>query len=557
MNFISSSGFNIKRKRFILFLFLGPFFVFQVYSQTLDSLLVSLENTMSKRSIYDEEKETRINNLKDLLSDKSNSPENNYYLVKKIIDEYAYYSFDSTLFYIEKNLKLAAQIQNEHFLNEGRLKLSGLLISTGRYKEAVDLLTLIDKETLSADLIKDYYENHMEVYSRLDFYTPIKRNKAKYLHLYEAYRDSLLSKIDERSDMFLGIQEKKLRDEGKFDEALDINFKREKMVSTESRAFAIISFERAILYAITGDIENEKKCLIKSAIADIKSSIKDNASLTLLATIYFRENEIERAHNYINFSFEDAEVYNSQFRFVNISNILPLISKSYEHNSMEQKSKLTIMLIFISVLAVVLLGALFYIFKQVKKLSAARNKLKLVNRNLKDLNNQLSISNDDLNRLYTELSEANRIKEHYIGTFLNLYSDYLEKLDMYRKMVRKYISTNKFKALLDMTKSKQLIDSEMEVFFKNFDESFLHIYPSFIKQVNEFMQPEFRFDEKTEGRLNTELRILALIRLGIQSSSQIAKILRYSVNTIYNYRVKVKNNSKNRDEFEDLIKKIH
>ncbi|UOB16629.1 DUF6377 domain-containing protein [Abyssalbus ytuae] len=545
-----------KKYIVVVFLIIFGFFAPTSSAQNLDSLLVELESVMSKRSVYDNEKETRINNLKELLADKNNTNKNNYYLINKIIDEYAYYSFDSTLCYINKNLKIGQELKNDHFINETRLKLSSLLISTGRYKEAVDLIGSIKKENLSDELINNFYENNMEVYSRLSFYTPISENKKAYQELYEIYKDSLLSRIDKDSESYLAIIEKELRDERRLGEALVINSKRAEMVPNDSRAYAIIAFERALLYLIKGDVENEKMNLIKSAMADIHESIKDNASLTLLSTILFKENDIERAHKYINFSFEDAEFYNSQFRFVNISNILPVISKAYEKNSMEQKSKLKTMLIFISLLAIILLASLFYIYSQVKKLAYARNKLKIVNKDLKKLNAKLSVSNNDLNRLYNELSEANRIKEHYIGSFLNLYSDYIDKLDIYRKMVRKYISTNKFSTLLDLTKSKQVIDTEMEVFFKNFDESFLHIYPTFIDQVNNLMQDEYLFGVKNEDRLNTELRILALIRLGISSSSQIAKILRYSVNTIYNYRVKIRNCATNRELFEDMIKKI-
>jgi hypothetical protein len=170
----------------------------------------------------------------------------------------------------------------------------------------------------------------------------------------------------------------------------------------------------------------------------------------------------------------------------------------------------------------------------------------------------LNITNDDLKRLYDKLSESDKIKENYIGTFLNLYSDYINKLDSYRKLVQKYIITNKTKSLLDLTKSKQVIDEELNIFYKNFDESFLHIYPNFIEEVNKFLEEEEKILISNEHTLNTELRILALIRLGITDSARISKILRYSVNTIYNYRVKLKNKARiERNLFEKEIKNIN
>ena len=150
----------------------------------------------------------------------------------------------------------------------------------------------------------------------------------------------------------------------------------------------------------------------------------------------------------------------------------------------------------------------------------------------------------------------NLLAQHYLGTFLNLYSDYINHLDMYRKMVRNHITSNKYNALLELTKSKQLKDNELKIFYKNFDEAFLKIYPNFIDEFKELVKEEYRLEITNSKELNTELRIFALIRLGITNSSKISKILRYSVNTIYNYRATVKNNSIDRDNFEDLIKKI-
>jgi hypothetical protein len=111
-------------------------------------------------------------------------------------------------------------------------------------------------------------------------------------------------------------------------------------------------------------------------------------------------------------------------------------------------------------------------------------------------------------------------------------------------------------ALLKLSKSKQLIDEELEIFNKNFDESFLHIHPNFIESVNKLLKPENQLSIHNSSKLNTELRILALIKLGITRSSNIAKILRFSVNTIYNYRAAINNRALDKDTFEDSLKHI-
>ena len=222
-----------------------------------------------------------------------------------------------------------------------------------------------------------------------------------------------------------------------------------------------------------------------------------------------------------------------------------------------QKSELKNLLTYISVLAAFLLGLVFFVYSQIKKLSLTRNNLKLANDELQNLNLKLSQSNDDLNNLYEELRKSDKVKVNSLSVFLNLYSDYINKLELYRKMVRKHLVTNKINDLINLTKSNEIINSEIKLFNKNFDEAFLHIYPDFVDKLNLLLTSESKVKYNPNSKeLSTEIRIFALIRLGISSSSQISKILRYSVNTIYNYRVKVKNNAINRESFESNITNI-
>lgn len=511
---------------------------------------------MAMKKTYDAEKILRIENLKNLLKEEKTTLQNKYFIISKIIDEYEKYSFDNALYYIEKSIGIAKAMNNDYLEKESKLKLTKLLVKSGRYKEAIDALHEIDRLYLPEKLLNNYYYNFKEGYSGLSFYTSVKKSKENYSFLYKAYQDSLMRRLGPDSDESLALMEKDLRDQRKLDQALKINSKRLNQVETGTPIYSLITFERALLYELLNNTNERKKFLIMSAMSDIQSSVKDNASLTELAMIFLEEGDVDRAHNYIDFSVEDAELYNSRLRYINISNKLSVISKAYEMHSQQQKEELKKMLVCISILALFLLATIFLIYKQIQKLSTARKSLKNANKQLKNLNEKLSFTNADLKRLYNELSDSDRIKEHYIGTFLNLYSDYINKLDTYRKMVRKYIISNKTNSLLELTKSKQVIDNELNIFYENFDKSFLHIYPHFVEQLNALLQDDKKIIIKKEEGLNTELRIFALIRLGITNSSKISKILRYSVNTIYNYRVKVKNNAINRNEFENLIKKI-
>ena len=104
--------------------------------------------------------------------------------------------------------------------------------------------------------------------------------------------------------------------------------------------------------------------------------------------------------------------------------------------------------------------------------------------------------------------------------------------------------------------SARPLEKELEELYVNFDKAFLNLYPNFIEEFNELLKPEGRF-AVTKDRLNITLRIFALIRLGITDMTQIANFLHYSVQTIYNYKSRVRKVSLLAPEaFEEKVKKI-
>lgn len=526
-----------------------------ISKQKLDSLLIELEATMENHSIYDLQKEKRIK----ILLEKSNQTSDLkklYKLYNEIYEAYEFYNFDNALKYIEENIQIAERLDDNLLLNQAKIKMGLLLVGSGRFKESVDVLKEIDRNALSESLINNYFIAHKEAFVGLAYNTVVKRSKLNYTELYQAYQDSLYTRLKPNTLESLRLKEKQYRDSHNIAEALEINKQRLGNIDKGSREFALVTFERSLLYEWNGEFEKQKEYLILSAISDIQASVKDNASMGILAMILFAEGDVDRAHRYINFSYDDAKFYSSQIRFVNIAKSMPLITKSYEQKNAKQKNKLQNSLLFISILASLLLIAIFYILKQIKNVSVTRNKLRKANKKLKEFNTKLNNSNEDLKKLYLELSEVDKIKVHYIGNFLNLYSEYISKLDVYRKLVRKYVNSNQTDALLKLAESKQFIDEELQIFNKNFDRSFLHIYPNFVTEVNKLLKPERQIELADKTTLNTELRILALIKLSITNSSRIAKILRYSVNTIYNYRAAINKSAIDKENFEKMIKTI-
>lgn len=542
--------------------FIIAFFLYQelVLSQNVDSLLVVLEETMSKRAEYDAAKEQKIAVMISDLSEEEISFEKQFFITKNLISEYEYYSFDKTLQFIDRNIQLAKTVGNNTMLLESNLNLARVLATSGRYIESIDVLDEIDRSIISERLLKDYFFNYKKCYSELRYFSNMTIINNKYNNLYTAYSDSLnleVSKLDKNSIEYLSSIEQNYRDANEYGKALEVNANILSLTESGHREYSLATFNRSyMLRDYLNDDEGQKTNLILSAISDIQSSVKDNASLSDLASKLFEEGALEKAHKYINYSLEDARFYNSKLRSLSISKVLPDISNGFEEMIKKQSDEQKQQLIYISILSLFLSITIILIYTQNKKIKAGRSELKAANNKLEKLNQELLSANEKLNRLVKELSEVDKVKEHYIGSFLNLYSEYISKLNTYRKLVNKYVKNNQMNALLKLSKSKQIIEDEIEIFNKNFDGSFLHIHPNFIPSVNQLLNEHKQIVIEDDGKLNTELRILALIRLGITSSSKIARILRYSVNTIYNYRASIKNSAKDKSNFEVLIKNI-
>lgn len=542
--------------------FIIAFFLYHhlALSQNLDSLLVVLEETMSKRAEYDAAKEQRIAVLMSGLSEEDLSLEKQFFITKNLVSEYEYYSFDKTLQFIDRNIQLAKTVGNDTMLLESNLNLARVLATSGRYIESIDVLDEIDRSIIRERLLKDYFFNYKKCYSELRYVSNMTSINNKYNNLYTAYSDSLnleVSKLDKNSIEHLSSIEQNYRDANEYGKALEVNANILSLTESGNREYSLATFNRSyMLRDYLNDDEGQKTNLILSAISDIQSSVKDNASLSDLASKLFEEGALEKAHKYINYSLEDARFYNSKLRSLSISKVLPDISNGFEEMIKKQSDEQKQQLIYISILSLFLSITIILIYTQNKKIKGGRSELKAVNNKLEKLNQELLSANEKLNRLVKELSEVDKVKEHYIGSFLNLYSEYISKLNTYRKLVNKYVKNNQINALIKLSKSKQIIEDEIEIFNKNFDGSFLHIHPNFIPSVNQLLNEHKQIFIKDYGKLNTELRILALIRLGITSSSKIARILRYSVNTIYNYRASIKNRAKDKSNFEFLIKNI-
>jgi len=545
------------KKKYLLFFLILSFPLYTWAGKTLDSLLSVLDLTIQEHGKYVIQRESRIVHLKDLVHGIEASSAEHYNLNSQIFKEYKAFICDSAIHYLNENIRIAERLHDTDRRIESKLQLSLLLSSTGMYTESIDVLESVDRWEVAPRLIPDYYTCFDHVYGELSVYTQDKTLSGHYWSISQAYKDSLYAILPHESEEYLLMHEALLRDRHQYEEALKINDIRLAEAEPNTPQYALVTYHRSLIYKYSNDRQGEKENLCLSAISDIRSAIKDHASLWMLAQLLYEDGDMERAYQCMRFSWNATKFYNARLRSWQSADVLSLIDKTYQAMIEKQNDRLQQNLLLITALLVLLIVALGYIYRQMKKLSDARNHLQAANGQLNGLNEELRQMNRCLSSTNIELSESNQIKEEYIARFIKLCSTYINRLDAYRRMVNKKVSTGQIAELLKITRSQDALDEELEELYANFDTAFLHLFPDFVKKFNDLLQDNERIVLKKDELLNTELRIFALIRLGIEDSSQIAEFLRYSVNTIYNYRAKVKNKAcGSREDFEDLVRKI-
>ncbi|MBQ8712558.1 MAG: transcriptional regulator [Prevotella sp.] len=326
-----------------------------------------------------------------------------------------------------------------------------------------------------------------------------------------------------------------------------------------------MAFYRSEIYKKLEDVEMQRYWLTQSAITDIRNAIMDQGALWSLANSLIRDNDdLDRAHNYIDFSWQCLTRFSTHMRSWLVAPVVTKINQEYKERLQATNQRLWWLIAVISLLAVIILLSLVYVSKKRKQLATARERLASLNTQLSTMNNelsetnkQLSDTNEQLRHAIIHLNDSNRVKDEYIGKFLSICSEYIDKLDNYRIKINRKLKANQHTDLLRMTGSEQLKEDELKELYDNFDTVFLNLFPTFINDFNALLRPEDRIVPTGKSLLNTDLRIFALIRLGIDESSKIAEFLHYSPNSIYAYRARIKNKAAgNREDFEQLVKEI-
>lgn len=539
----------------LLFLFFSMLCASLTAQNNLDSLLIVLDKVVEQSSQYENVKKQRIGLIEEGLANRELSQEE-YHINSQLFSEYESYICDSARHYVNRNIEIAKSLGRQDWLDESLLKKAHILATSGLYAEGVELLESVDKHNLSDKLLVDYYMAFENIYLYHAEYAQDDEYLPEYLKRMNAYRDSILQIVTEGTYQYMITWGPVLVDRNQKKEAEELLNNYLSQVAPDTREYAIVTSILAFICQYNDQPELRKVYLAQSAIADIRGVVKENNSIRELAEILYEEADIERANNYMKKSMADASFYNARLRNVQASKMLPVIDHSYQLEKEMQRRKLQAFLWVISILSLFLILTIAYIVSQMKKLAKARSEVVCANTELQKLNAHLVEANRQQQQMNDSLTESNCVKEEYIGRFLGLCSAYIDKLETYRRMLNKKAASGKVEELYQTLKSSQFIDDELKEFYQNFDSSFLNIYPDFVECFNRLLPESEVIIPKQGELLTTELRIFALIRLGISDSSKIASFLRYSITTIYTYRSKLKNRSLYRNDFEERVMRI-
>lgn len=542
----------MTRVIFIFILFFSAEYL-SAQTQEIDSLLLELDVVVDSIAFYDQSKEDSLNKLKELL-EMDLSTSNKYELAKKLFDEYIDYNIDSAVIYANKQLNLAKFLISEEKLVHSKLNIAISLLYTGSYKEAESLLQSLNVENYP-ELKPKYYIAFRRLYGDWSNYSTVESDKKLYEQGVDYYRRKTIEICDPNSFESILALSDELNRLGKFEESLILSYDSFFKLKPNSHQRGSLAFNIALSFKGLNDSVNARKWMIISTINDLKSSIKIYVFLREIAVQQLNAGNVNRAYKYIRRSLDDALFSNARLQSLKTLEMLPVIDRTYQKQNDHNHKLLRILLICLSIFVLILLLTILFIYLQFKKLSKAREELKTANQHLNELNHELYEINVGQKKINEVLSESNIIKEEYIGRFMDQCSIYIDKMDNFRHELEILAFGGKMDDLVRKVKSKDFIYAELKEFYDTFDATFLNLFPDFVDEFNKLLSsPE---PVRNDNSLSTELRIFALIRLGITDSVKISHLLRYSLSTIYNYKTKIKHKVLgDKDKFEESVMQI-
>ena len=543
-------------------------------SAELGRLYARLDSVIAGGQEYAAVKERKISELRNRTQPPSRLEERLWFN-KMLYDEYVVYKADSAMAYANANVSIAESLGREDIFQEWKLNKVYLLTAQGLMNEAEKELRTVDFSLLGEDVKFKYFDTEIYLYSHFAQFSGDRAGMTGYYHEKE---DSLMRAAEKYADPALpeycSFYASLYRDSLGSDERERVKCRLKEIVDSSSlstRTDAINAYSLASLYRADGDETECVKYLICSAIADVKVCNRDIASLEELSHILYSHGDIDRGYKYISYCLEAALQYPNRVRMVNISAVMDKFQQAYSEKVRIQNERLRRSFHTTGILSVILAISVLMICFQFSRLLRSRKKLaegnKSLNVHIKELSetqDMLAKLNDELNemneRLKTnnsQLFEANYVKEKYIGYVFSICSSYITKLEEYRKNIWRSLVVGRVDDIRKTVSDTSMTQVELKEFYRSFDAVFLQIYPDFVDDFNSLLVPDERIVLKKGELLNTELRIYALVRLGINDSVKIAEFLHCSPQTVYNNRQKTRNKLViSKEEFEKKVRTL-
>ena len=517
----------------------------QLY-QTLDSLIEQYDQLTIN-------KERRMENIKEGVRGINLTPEQQYDLNQRLYDEYVAYKFDSAFYYIDKNVKaLRASGDKERFAASA-VRMAHILAVTGLFDRARRLLDEVNVDSISNKQKIDYYTQQSE----LNLYRSEMAQSTIYFHDYieraQHYRHLVIQIAPKDSYDYIFNLATYVCEEGDTDKAIQILEDYLPKLQQGTRPYSIVTSTLAFFYQIKDMREQQERYLLLSSISDEQCAIRENNSLRLLSEVLMARGENDEAYRYLLQAISEAKFYGSRIRMMQVSRMAPQILQLYDAERTQTQHRTNMLLIVISIISLILVGIIVYTLILYRKKHAAG--LQII-----EMNKVMARHTEEIENVNTQMKEGNRIKEEYIGRFLELSSNLISGGEQRLKQLNRLARERKLEELYAELKTMEPVNSGIRTFHSHFDTAFLNIYPNFISEVNKLLNDDSQFviesDDAPVKHLTTEQRVLALIRLDITDNQKIADILRSSITTIYTYRSKLKAKAINKETFEDDVRKI-
>ena len=480
-----------------------------------------------------------------------------YALMSRLYEEYAAYQYDSAYAYVSQCIDLARAMGDERLLNESRLNLAHILSTACLMDKAKQTMSAIDTTRLSADQLIQYYRTTTDLLIYQAEYMQGTQYASEYVdQLINMRRRTMGINVPRDNVNYLITVAEGLADSQQQQQAIELLSRLMRQYSSGDRMYSIITSTMSFHYGQMGDKASQMEYLIKSAESDLEGCIRENTSLRMIADRLFDEGDIDRAYRYMRVAVDDANFYGTRLRNIQSSRIVPKILNAYQTKQDHNHRNMMWLLAIISVIALLLVGGVVAIYQLLKRYRRLNEQKKAINEQLRQVNSQLGDTVEQLHETNGLLREREQLKEQYIARFLTLSSRFIDRGEEQRKALYRLHRDRKTEDLVRELKSTHFGNENAQLFYENFDNAFLNIYPNFVDEVNKLLREDGKIEVKQGKRLTTESRVLALIRIGITDNQSIANILRASLTTIYTYRSKLKARAIDKDTFEAQVKAI-